>query len=589
MNSNIMNVMAQVIGLASAKGLTHESAPGGNNKRRDAMKQLMLSALLTLGVAVSATAAEPSWIGYYGPGARGYFPDANPPTKVTQDDIAWQCELPSWGHGQPMEINGKVFLLSEPWEGKRLFPSLTCIDAKTGTILWDRDLDQTVGFPATEREPIVAAWKEVMKAWGEDLAAACDYETSKDAEALKAAGYKLNNKKQVVSADPSRPERVNAAFAVAMKGGFDQTCWRNNNYMNPGYLGIVGQAFAAPVSDGQRVYATTGYGGTFCFDFNGKLLWSAFTLLPRIGPFGDPDGCARGRSPILWEDGKGGGLLITDIGNKLRAYDKLTGELKCADDLTHHTIITPGIITVDGTDILYAAGNAPYELPSGKKLTVEGWKDAGMTTLVKHDEPNVIFFTGVSEHCGWTGKGGVPKGTDPAIPRDHYSPPAMVRFDRTGDVLKATVLWDGLKVSAVNELEKSPGFLIGAAYHDGKFYGDGKIIEVATAKVLPGTSPEAGRARLVAQNRVYGVATMHRGWGEKSQAPAGSDEIGINVTGLDGSPIAKNMVFVPKSTGGFGTDAMAQRFSYGDPWCLGQDAIYLRGWRWLIKVGGKIK
>ena len=61
---------------------------------------------------------------------------------------------------------------------------------------------------------------------------------------------------------------------------------------------------------------------------------------------------------------------------------------------------TPG--PPDGADILWAAGAQPFELPSGKALTLKGWDQGnyGMLSLVKHDKTDVILLCGVGEHCG---------------------------------------------------------------------------------------------------------------------------------------------------------------------------------------------
>jgi len=47
-----------------------------------------------------------SWVGYRGPGGYGIFPDAQPPTTFTTNDIAWRVKLPDegWGFGSPIVV-----------------------------------------------------------------------------------------------------------------------------------------------------------------------------------------------------------------------------------------------------------------------------------------------------------------------------------------------------------------------------------------------------------------------------------------------------------------------------------------------------
>ena len=235
-----------------------------------------------------------------------------------------------------------------------------------------------------------------------------------------------------------------------------------------GYRGVncVGQAYPTPCSDGEHVYVATAHGVFACFDLAGKRRW-----LARV-PGNGGEYCRNGRSPILYKQ-----LLISDITDKVRAFDSATGTLAWSDDLgkkKHSTIVSPMVLTVSGKDILWAAGCNAYLLPDGKKLNIEGWTDCGMQTLVKYDEPDVIFFCGSGEHCGWTGKG---KGVDPM-------PPAAVRFSLSGNpsthsagsgtssssgqlTLKANVLWSGIngKYYGGNQ----PWML----YHGGKLYAPG--------------------------------------------------------------------------------------------------------------------
>ena len=54
----------------------------------------------------------------------------------------------------------------------------------------------------------------------------------------------------------------------------------------------------------------------------------------------------------------------------------------------------------------------------------------GLVMVTKHDEPDVVFFSGGGQHGGWNDRGKV-------------YPPAAVRFMLEGGTLKTKVLWTG--------------------------------------------------------------------------------------------------------------------------------------------------
>ncbi|MBM3810832.1 MAG: serine/threonine protein kinase [Acidimicrobiia bacterium] len=79
-------------------------------------------------------------------------------------------------------------------------------------------------------------------------------------------------------------------------------------------------ASETPVTDGERVYAYFGSAGLFCFDLNGKLLWSQ-----KWGPYETRYGWGSAASPVLHE----GRIYIVndnDVQSFLVALDKKTGK-----------------------------------------------------------------------------------------------------------------------------------------------------------------------------------------------------------------------------------------------------------------------
>jgi outer membrane protein assembly factor BamB len=504
------------------------------------------------------------WVGYGGPNGSRVYPQAKPPTTFGKNDIAWTVKLPDWGHGSPIVIGEKVFLLCEFTEGVEHYPSLVCLSAKDGKLLWKALLDHTPVLP--NGAAIKKAWETVMTDWGKRRVLIQAYEASgKSADklpAIEAAGYEYDPRWNRLL--PKDKNHLKSELALMRQGGFALETWRQS-LGSGNTISCVGQAHATPMSDGERVYVQTAFGGFFCFDLAGKLLWCA-AVPGQAGEY-----CRNGRSPILYKN-----LLLSDITNKVRAFDKLTGTLLWSDDGPAKiggegasTIVSPAILTVAGKDILYAAGNCAYLLPDGKRLTVEGWKDYGMQTLVKHDERDVVFFCGSGEHCGWTDKGG-----DNAT----YRPPAAVRFRLEGDSLNATVLWNGKDLGGKETAGGNSPWML---YHAGKFYHvNGAILNALTGKVIAGAFSKSGSAAVpgtrhllcAAGNHVFGL-THHRGRSGKDDAAPGSAL--MSVFTLDGQKVADNVI--PGIEG--------KNFSYGWTFTFDHNSIYVRGLNHLIKIG----
>jgi outer membrane protein assembly factor BamB len=79
-------------------------------------------------------------------------------------------------------------------------------------------------------------------------------------------------------------------------------------------------ASETPVTDGERLYAYFGNVGLFCFDMNGKLLWSK-----KWGPFATRYGWGTAASPVLYKDR----LYVVndnDTESFMVALNKKTGE-----------------------------------------------------------------------------------------------------------------------------------------------------------------------------------------------------------------------------------------------------------------------
>jgi hypothetical protein len=385
--------------------------------------------------------------------------------------------------------------------------------------------------------------------------------------AIEKAGYEYNARWNRLL--PKQKGYLDAELKLMKQGGFALETWRQS-LGSGNTVNCIGQSHCTPLCDGERVYAQTAFGGFFCYDLDGKLLWMASSP----GQFGEY--CRNGRSPVLYKN-----LLISDITNKVRAFDKRTGQLLWSDDGPAQlgkegasTIVSPGILTVAGKDVLYAAGNCAYVLPEGRRLKVEGWKDYGMQTLVKHDERDVVFFCGEGEHCGWTKKGNVEGGPNP---------PAAVRFVLDRATLRAQVLWHGGTIGSGHGKHGYGGTAPWMVYHDNKFYHrNGVVLNALTGKHIAGefgrrgngiAVPQTKHMLAVAGNHVYGLTGYTPRVRSGQPKPPGGAK--MSVFTLDGKKVADNIIPGPQQ---------GRNFSYGYTFTFGGSDIYVRGLNHLIKI-----
>jgi outer membrane protein assembly factor BamB len=384
--------------------------------------------------------------------------------------------------------------------------------------------------------------EEVRKVWHDHLAALWNLNrmrhvygsaTNKDEakKVLEENGCAVNDKGQVSwKGDGTKgSERIDVKLARTMnRHGLYFDVWHLSG------MARIGYGYPAPVSDGDRVYVATGIHGFWCFDMDGNVLWQNLVLgqgSSNAG-YGGDDFCKNARSPLIYKD-----LLLSDVGNLVRAFDRKTGQLLWSSKHSGHEIVTPVIMTVGGEDYLLTATVAAYHLPDGKKIPVEGWGNNGGTMLVKSDERDVVFFTGGGEHGGWENKGNPPCTTPP---------PAAIRFAREGDKLVATVLWSGFNGKSSGECHA------GLVYKDGRLYHpQGHIIDASDGKAIKAGdrnrtrfTPSTRHLTWLAGGRLYGVNEGTRGG--RKDGPSGGL---CQVYDLDGRRLAENFLPVPKPEG----------------------------------------
>jgi outer membrane protein assembly factor BamB len=566
---------------------------------------------VTVAVVVSAFLALahggelPEWIGYRGPGGSSVFRDARPPLKWdarTGENIRWRVPVANWGHSSPVAVNGRVFVVSEAgW--KHAFPVIECFDAENGRKRWEVELDHLDAVDAVAAERVAArkAWAELVE-WFCDANEACLLWNSGVFEEQRKAARVIERLKSKAPADPDAakaewtdvgeesPPVLKQKISLGLlksNAAADSICRRNPEFLKKfgwsweswyhagGGIGCIGHAFGTPLSDGDRIYVTTGFDACFCLDMDGKVLWRAAVKGLDSGDF-----CKCARSPILYRgaDAKGPAIVISDVNQLVRAFDPFTGRLLWKRELVrgYTSMATPVTARVGDRDVLLCSGldfpSAPMQLhafvmPDGTEVKVDGWTSPGGTMTIKTDERDVVFFTGGGEHGGWEGKG-----------NHKYPPPAAVRFGFEGEVLKASVLWSGVEGGA-------HGGHAGVAYDKGKLYANGLVLDAATGKRLAGQVRPGGKAKdgsgapaapgghlaLVANGHIYGMRSV------------GASEAACEVFTLDGVKVAGSVLPLAEVEGAKREQILRNTgrtdwgwFSYSGAFTIGGDCLYIR-------------
>lgn len=141
-------------------------------------------------------------------------------------------------------------------------------------------------------------------------------------------------------------------------------------------------ASQTPVTDGTYIYAFFGDQGMYCFDFQGKLIWSR-----DLGSFTMRNGWELGSSPILYKD-----LLIQTCdqevgGSFIIALDKTTGKVIWKSDRDEASSWSTPYLYLQGArpELIVNATRAirSYDPGSGKLL----WECRGPATSITAPTP----------------------------------------------------------------------------------------------------------------------------------------------------------------------------------------------------------
>jgi outer membrane protein assembly factor BamB len=102
---------------------------------------------------VAATAHAQEWNRFRGPNGAGVSPDKFP-IQWTEKDYLWSIALPGRGHSSPVAWQDHFYVTSaEDKTGKRF---VTCVNAKTGTTIWQREFEDK-GYAMHKRNSIATS------------------------------------------------------------------------------------------------------------------------------------------------------------------------------------------------------------------------------------------------------------------------------------------------------------------------------------------------------------------------------------------------------------------------------------------------
>ncbi|MBM4091189.1 MAG: hypothetical protein FJ276_17470, partial [Planctomycetes bacterium] len=102
----------------------------------------------------TTTAFLKNWPSFRGPNALGHAVHADPPLKWSVADgtgIVWKVALPKHGMSSPVVWEDRIFLTGADEESRQLY----CVDAHSGRLLWQHDVNGVPGSPDDGRIPAV--------------------------------------------------------------------------------------------------------------------------------------------------------------------------------------------------------------------------------------------------------------------------------------------------------------------------------------------------------------------------------------------------------------------------------------------------
>ncbi len=282
------------------------------------------SLVFSTSVFAAGLSSWPMWRGATGDGIAR---DAKPPTTWSdQQNIKWKAKIPGYGFSTPIVWKDRIYLLSAIETTEELPGAAT---------------------PAPEAPPSGA-----------------------DQKTKKRGGFGSGPK----------PTKFHEFIVVAVNRSTGAILWQKTarrEVPHEGKHATNSFASCSPVTDGERLYASFGSRGLYCYDLDGKILWEK-----DLGDMTTRGGFGEGSSPAL----AGENLIVPwdhEAGSFIVALDRKTGAerwRKSRDERSSWS--TPLVVEVGGK--LQAIVAATTRTRSYDPVTGDiVWEAGGLT-------PNVI-------------------------------------------------------------------------------------------------------------------------------------------------------------------------------------------------------
>jgi outer membrane protein assembly factor BamB len=269
--------------------------------------------------------ADANWHQWRGPNANGMASQGDPPVEWTPDkNIKWKAAIPGRGSASPIVWGDKIFLL-------------TAVDT---------------GKP----DPNASA-------------AAEDAANDSDRAGGRRGGGRFGG--------DSGPRNVHQYMVICVNRNTGDLLWQKvarEAVPHESKHGDNTYASGSPTTDGQRLYATFGSQGIFCYDLDGNPQWEV-----DLGDMQTRNGFGEGASPTIYKDA----LVVPwdqETGSKLFVLDAATGKTRWEKDRDEVTSwMTPLVVEAAGkTQIIINGDNRirSYDLNSGEVI----WECGGLGT-----------------------------------------------------------------------------------------------------------------------------------------------------------------------------------------------------------------
>jgi RNA polymerase sigma factor (sigma-70 family) len=307
--------------------------------------------------------------GWRGDGT-GRFPAANPPITWNRTrngggyetkGIVWATPLPNAGKGasSPVIVGDRIFLTTDPAD-------ITCLDKKTGRILWIRS-NHAFEALSDEQRKAEPAYDEKLMPLAPQLAKA-DAETLEELNAQ--APTALASAYRAPAGAQARKRDLEKQISTETLAIVKKPDWQ---YWGPG-ASIYGFAAMTPVSDGTHIYAFFANGVTCCYDFAGNRIWMTNGKFngAEHGNFASPLLC--GNQLVVWA-------------NELRSYDTATGKLLWTVPCQpRNTYGSPFLLQAGGEYVVGSQNGTFARLRDGKPIWGgASFDDAIPTPIVEGD------------------------------------------------------------------------------------------------------------------------------------------------------------------------------------------------------------